>query len=555
MLTASLAPAVTLASYDFTAGSLASTAVTTFGTASDITLGSTWEANVGNGNLERDMSASGPGQDINGAANMFSFTFTVSGLAANERLVIDDVFLDYKTFLIERPDFLPSFEIPPGEYPGGIFVSAMQGGSVIPDPGPEPRVERPNIVLIMADDIAYDNNFGAYGARESWTPRLDRLAAEGITFEHAYSTPKCTPSRVKIMTGRSGIRNYEAFGSLPSGETTFAHMLKKAGYKTHIAGKWQLDGPGGTETGSAGFDSWFLWNTRLADGSRYWKPEFEVNGKFTAFGGDDYGPDLCVDSILEFVEENKESPFFVYYPMLLVHGPFEPTPDSADRESKDQQKNFEDMVRYMDKCVGRVLDGLEKAGVNKNTVVLFCTDNGTNRVLTYESFGEIVKGKKGVPHDRGTHSPMIVHQPGVIPAGLRCGDLIDFSDVLPTLAEITDAALPSVELDGRSFWAQCQGLPGNPREWIFQYFWPKDSDPTLPELGGGNIVWAQNKSYKLHGNGLFFDIVNDREELNPIPGEKLTDEQRAVRAMLEKAIASMPAENPHYPGNPPAKIK
>lgn len=73
-------------------------------------------------------------------------------------------------------------------------------------------VAKKNIVLIMADDIAYDNNFGAYGARESWTPRLDQLAKEGITFDHAYSTPKCTPSRVKIMTGRSGIRNYIGFG-------------------------------------------------------------------------------------------------------------------------------------------------------------------------------------------------------------------------------------------------------------------------------------------------------------------------------------------------------
>jgi len=104
-----------------------------------------------------------------------------------------------------------------------------------------------NIILIMADDIAYDNNFGAYGARESWTPKLDQMAKEGITFEHTYSTPKCTPSRVKLMTGRSGIRNYIGFGKLGSSEITFAHMLKKAGFKTHVAGKWQLDGKGGTE--------------------------------------------------------------------------------------------------------------------------------------------------------------------------------------------------------------------------------------------------------------------------------------------------------------------
>lgn len=137
-----------------------------------------------------------------------------------------------------------------------------------------------NIVVIMADDIAYDNNFGAYGARESWTPRLDQLAREGITFEHAYSTPKCTPSRVKLMTGRSGIRNYIGFGKLASTEVTFAHMLQQAGYRTHVAGKWQLDGKGGTATSDAGFDTWFLWNTELGRGSRYWEPNFDVNGMF-----------------------------------------------------------------------------------------------------------------------------------------------------------------------------------------------------------------------------------------------------------------------------------
>lgn len=115
--------------------------------------------------------------------------------------------------------------------------------------------EKKNIILIMADDIAYDNNFGVYGASHSWIPRIDQMAKEGLTFENAHSTPKCTPSRVKIMTGRCGIRNYIGFGKLDSSEITFAHILKEAGYKTHIAGKWQLDGEGGTPTGNASFDS------------------------------------------------------------------------------------------------------------------------------------------------------------------------------------------------------------------------------------------------------------------------------------------------------------
>lgn len=326
-------------------------------------------------------------------------------------------------------------------------------------------------------------------------------------------------------------------------------MLKKAGYKTHVAGKWQLDDKGGTATNAAGFDTWFLWNTKLGRGSRYWEPDFDVNGKRVVYGKDDYGPDLCVDSILEFIGNNKGEPFFAYYPMLLVHGPFETTPDSEARDRKDPQENFEDMVKYMDKCVGRIVDGLQEMGLAENTVLLFCTDNGTNRVLTYESFGEVVDGKKGVPHDRGTHSPLIVYAPDIVPAGARCADIIDFSDVLPTLAEIGNAKLPDVELDGRSFWPQCVGKEGNPREWIFQYYWPKEWSWIPAELGEKELIWVHNQSYKLHGNGLFYDIVNDREELNPIPLERMTSEQRDLYEKFKEAIKTMPETNLEYQKN------
>jgi len=110
----------------------------------------------------------------------------------------------------------------------------MAGASFAREPS---NANRPNIILIMADDIAYDNNFGAYDSEDSWTRRLDKMASEGVKFSHCYSAPKCTPSRVKIMTGRSGIRNYIRFGALDRNEATFATMLRNAGYKTFIAGK------------------------------------------------------------------------------------------------------------------------------------------------------------------------------------------------------------------------------------------------------------------------------------------------------------------------------
>ena len=406
--------------------------------------------------------------------------------------------------------------------------------------------KRPNIVVIMADDIAFDNNFGAYGAAESWTPRMDQMAQEGMTFEYAHSTPKCTPSRVKIMTGRSGVRNYIGFGKLPITEVNFAQMLKGAGYKTHVAGKWQLDSKGGTPCDESGFDTYFLWNTQMGRDSRYWEPSFNINGEYKTFGKDDFGPDLCVESIDEFVGKNKDESFFVYYPMLLVHGPFVTTPDSEVRERKDSQRNFEDMIKYMDKCVGRVLDSLKKHGVDENTVVMFCTDNGTNRALDYESFGKVLEGKKGVPHDRGTHSPLIVRAPGHIKPGIRCNDLIDFADVMPTLAEIGEAKLPDVEIDGISFWPQCLGQKGNPKGFIFNYYWPKGYDWIPEDLGKGELRWVQTHEYKLFANEAFYDLKNDYEQLSPLPIDALNAEQQKAYDFLKKSLDAMPQTNPHY---------
>ncbi len=427
-----------------------------------------------------------------------------------------------------------------------LWLLAAGGGAA------QAAEDRPNIILIMADDIAYDNNFGAYGSDDSWTPRLDRMANEGVKFLNAHSTPKCTPSRVKIMTGRCGIRNYFRFGALDHREITFGAMMQKAGYKTMAAGKWQLDGPEGTETKDAGFDSWLLWNTRVAGGARYWNPKLEQNGKLLDVDEDAYGPDLCVKAITDFIAANKERPFFIYYPMLLVHSPFLPTPDSATRNEKDDKTNFQDMARYMDKNVGRILDCLQASGLDEKTVVLFTTDNGTHRGMQYRSFGRgrPVNGKKGVPHDRGTHAPLIVRAPSKIAPGQVCSDIVDFSDFLPTLAEISGATLPNVVLDGRSFWPQCQGETGNPRAFIFQYYWPKGYGWIPDELGEKELIWVQNAHYKLHGNGLFYDVSKDREEEHPIAERARTPEQRAVAGRLRAAIAAMPKTNKAYDGMP-----
>ena len=399
-----------------------------------------------------------------------------------------------------------------------------------------------NIILIMADDTAADN-YGCYGSTFFKTPRLDELARTGIRFNHCYSEPVCTPSRVKIMTGRDGIRNYVAFGTLDKNEVTFGTMMKNAGYATAIAGKWQLHGgQRGSLAPDCGFDTHCLWNYPGAKGSRFWKPNIMQDGKALETTQNDYGPDIFTDFLIDFINDNKERPFFAYYPMVLTHAPFVPTPDSASRDQTDKLNNFQDMTAYADKCVGRLVDALEENGLRENTVVIYTTDNGTHTSLTYPYKSEKRTGEKAFPTDGGTHAPLIVNCPGTVPEGLESNDLVDFSDVMPTLAAISGASLPEVQLDGRSFWPQCVGEKGTPREWIFQYYYPKLAVAGKKHGQGVNgieVVWAQNQHYKLYRDGTLYRVA-DRYEETPIEKGKGEQDAEAARKLLQTAIDLMP---------------
>ena len=437
-----------------------------------------------------------------------------------------------------------------------VLVLAWAGSSdIFASPGPQaestPRSEKPlNVILIMADDSAADN-YGCYGSTYFKTPTLDGLARTGAKFNHCYSEPVCTSSRVKIMTGRDGIRNYVAFGTLDKSETTFGTMMKDHGYATAVAGKWQLHGgQNGSLAPDCGFENFCLWNYPGTERSRYWNPSIIRDGELVKTTEKDYGPDIFTNYLINFIEKNRERPFFVYYPMVLVHSPFPVTPDSEPLTDKEKStkggqtlKNFRDMTLYADKCVQKIVDALNKNGLRENTVLIYTTDNGTGRSLTYPFGNEQRKGEKAYATDGGTHAPLIVNCPGVVPAGTVTDDLVDFSDVMPTLAEITAARLPDVELDGRSFWQQCLGNKGNPRKWIFQYYYPKFV-PAAEKHGQGvnnqEITWAQNQFFKLYRDGTMYAVA-DRYETTPIVSGK-SNEADAARTLLQQALDSMPAK-------------
>ena len=376
---------------------------------------------------------------------------------------------------------------------------------------------------------------------------LDSLAETGMRFEHGYAQPLCTPSRVQIMTGIYNVRNYTKFKVLPRGEKTFAHLLKKAGYATCIAGKWQL----GRDKDSAqhfGFDQSCLWyHTRggrsMENGKktdrRFVNPMLEFNGEEKEFTNGEYGPQICADFICDFIEENKEQPFLAYYPMILTHCPFDPTPDSSDWDPKrmgstaykgdhrDYQRHFGDMLTYADKLVGQIVSQLEKSGVRDNTLIIFTGDNGTDQPIVSTLNGISVAGGKDKMTDAGTRVPLIANWRGTIEAGQVSRDLVDFSDFLPTLCETAGVSIPeTLTIDGRSFLPLLRGEKYTPREWIYCWY-SRDGKTKIQE-------WARNQQYKLYRTGKFYDISKDVLEKNPL--SELSPEAQQARATLQQAL-------------------
>jgi arylsulfatase A len=418
-----------------------------------------------------------------------------------------------------------------------LFLSALTTCATLA------QSSRPNIVLMMADDFGYEC-VTANGGESYLTPNLDRLAAGGVRFERCHAQPLCTPTRVQLMTGRYNVRNYMNFGTLLRTETTFGHLFKRAGYATGVCGKWQL----GHEADSPrhfGFDEACLWqHTRRPP--RYANPGLEYDGVAKDFDKGEYGPDLVNAFALDFIARHKDAPFFLYYPMILTHDPFQPTPDSPDWDPKAVGENvnkavrhFADMTAYADKLVGRVDARLAELGLRENTLLLFLGDNGTHPGVASRFRGRECRGGKGRTAASGTHVPLIASWPAAIQRGRVCGDLVSSADFLPTLCEAAGIDVPA-NADGVSFLPQLRGEAGRPREWLYAWYSPRQkADLSVKE-------WAWDSRYKLYRDGRFFDLAADPDEAAPLKTDGLGAEAAAaadkLRGVLGRFADARPAE-------------
>lgn len=342
----------------------------------------------------------------------------------------------------------------------------------------------PNILFIMVDDLGKEW-VSCYGAKGIKTPNIDRLAAGGMKFNNAWCMPQCTPTRVTLLTGqypfRHGWTNHWDVPRWGNGanfdakqNTTFANVMKKAGYATCAAGKWQIDDfrvePNAMK--EAGFDQWCMWTGyeggNKKSGKRYWDSYIHQSGAGSKTYSGKFGPDLYAQFLIDFIKKNKQKPMLLYYPMALTHGPIVSTPSNQEKNLKKTEK-FAGMVRYTDKLVGKLIETLKEEGLEKNTIVIFTTDNGTSSGISNLRLGHKVKGGKAkMSEQNGTAQPFIAYCPGRISAGKTTDQLIDFTDILPTFAELGGAPLPAGRVvDGKSFAPLILGKTDKgPREWI-----------------------------------------------------------------------------------------
>jgi len=354
-------------------------------------------------------------------------------------------------------------------------------------PDGKPAAGRPNIVLIFADDLGIEalNAYGGHGVR---TPHLDKLASSGMLFTHCFANPACSPSRAEIMTGTyprfTGIQHVlakwedDAFLD-PTRFNSFANQLKQEGYATAVAGKWNVSWLERNDTVQAfGFDEHCLWQMYDHTGvkrSRFYQPHFRINGKVAVESiAERFGPDVLADFMIDFIKRKKDGPFLVYYPALLVHTPYIRVPGGPetnalpDREQKKGSECFSEMVEYLDKNVGRLVNAVDELGIRNNTIILFCADNGTHGPVRsiWGKDRTRIKGGKMTMTDRGSRVPLIVSWPETVQAGTQYDELVELADFLPTFLDVASAPEPMQRVHGQSFLPHLLGKEEPAKEWV-----------------------------------------------------------------------------------------
>lgn len=434
--------------------------------------------------------------------------------------------------------------------------------------------KRPNMIFVMVDDMGY-GDLGVYGQTPIQMPHVDQMVREGIHYTQAYcGSTVCAPSRSVLMTGQHtghtrvrGNTGQEGHGGVPCtgggggwrvpllpGDVTVAEVLKEAGYVTGITGKWGLGEPGTTGIPNRkGFDEWLgLLNQRRAhsyypesiwhneeklplEGNTGTREDFETEEHFVH--------DLFADFVLDFIRRHGpgDDPFFLYVPYTVPHGRFqipelEPYAEAADWGM--QEKVYASMLTRCDRDMGRMFALLKELGIDEDTIVFFCSDNGAaNRYEgTFDSSGPLQGAKRDL-YDGGLRTPMVVRWPGTIQADAVSDDIWYFADVLPTLAELAGADAPD-NIDGVSI---VKSLRSQPQPELFErpLYWE------FPERGFQQAARRGDwKAVRLEHDGPIelYDLAEDIGEAHDIAAD-----HPEVVAWFEEYFRTARTPSPNWP--------
>ena len=431
--------------------------------------------------------------------------------------------------------------------------------------------QQPNILVIFTDDQGYAD-LSCFGGTHVKTPRIDQMAAEGTKLTSFYvAASVCTPSRAGLMTGCYPKRIDMATGSnfvvLLAGDTkglhpeeiTIAEVLKAAGYKTGMFGKWHLgDQPEFLPT-RQGFDEFFgipyshdIHPFHPAQ-KHFQFPSLPLLEGETVIEMDpdaDYLTKRFTERAVQFIEKNKDQPFFLYLPHPIPHKPLHVSPTytndvpeeikaTLSRENnridyKTRDKLFPQAISEIDWSVGQVLDALKRHGIDDNTLVIFTSDNGP-------AIGKAtpLKGRKGSTFEGGMREATVIRWPGKIPAGTVNDELMTAMDLLPTFAKLAGAAIPTDRvIDGKDIWPVLTENAPSPHEAFFYY---KVNNLAAVRSGKWKLhLSVQGKGKKKKTKTTLYDLEKDIGENTDVAKEHpdVVKHLRRYMADFEKELAT-----------------
>ncbi|MCK0158316.1 arylsulfatase [Cellulophaga sp. F20128] len=440
------------------------------------------------------------------------------------------------------------------------------------------NIAKPNIIYILADDLGY-GDLSCYGQEKFSTPNIDKLASQGMLFTQHYSgSTVCAPSRSALLTGMHtghtvvrGNKEIQPEGQhpIPDNTYTIAEVLKKSGYTTGAFGKWGLGFPGSEgDPMNQGFDRFYGYNCQRL-GHKYYPDHLWSNTDSIVLKENEnlankiYAPTLIHEQTIQFIEDNKDKPFFAYVASIIPHaelaapealmekyrnkflpekiftanGSDEQLKNGAYKSQKESHAAFVAMIDLLDQQVGEIMDKVSELGIADNTIIIFTSDNGPHREGGadpdyFNSNGEF-KGTKRDLYEGGIRVPMIVKWPGKVKAASTSDHISAFWDIFPTFANIIGEQIPE-NIDGISFLPELLGEKENQKEHAYLYW-------EFHEKGGRQAVrmsdWKAVKYNVLKNPNApleLYDLSKDKGETNNVAA-KFPEIVKQIEVILQEA--------------------